>query len=301
MSPPDSVCAVRPRGLLDLHATLADLGVGRTDDARVCLPGGGVLWASRTPEGPVTLQMIPSADVIETAAWGPGTDWALDRLPALLGQDDDDDPVETDHPRLRDAIRKSRGLRLTRAWGVASMLISKVYFQLVTGREGMRAYRGINRQFGEPAPGPHDLWLRPSCDALKRIPGEVYCKFGASRKMAETILEIARVPGRMEEILTMEAPEARRRLQAIRGVGPWTAASVMVECFGFPDEVAVADYHHANTVAWFFERVPRADDDRMLELLEPYRGQRGRVLRIINAYGESAPKFGPRHRIRERW
>ena len=165
----------------------------------------------------------------------------------------------------------------------------------------MRAYRGINRRFGDPAPGPHDLWLRPSCDALKRVPWEVYCKFGASRKMAQTIIEIARVPGRMEEILTMEAPEARARLQAIRGGGPWTAASVMSECFGFPDEVAVADYHHPNTVAWFFERVPRADDARMLELLEPYRGQRGRVLRIINAYGESAPKFGPRHRIRERW
>ena len=94
MSPPDSVCAVRPRGHLNLHSTLAELGVGRRDDARVLLPGGGVLWATRTPEGPVTLQMIPTADAVDAAAWGPGTDWALDRLPALLGQDDDFDPID---------------------------------------------------------------------------------------------------------------------------------------------------------------------------------------------------------------
>jgi len=32
----------------------------------------------------------------------------------------------------------------------------------------------------------------------------------------------------------------------------------------------------------------------MLELLEPYRGQRGRVIRLLEASGIAAPRFGPR-------
>jgi 3-methyladenine DNA glycosylase/8-oxoguanine DNA glycosylase len=300
-SPPDSVCAIRPWGVLSIQSTLADLAVGRTDPSFRFLDGGGVVWASRTPAGPVTLVIHPDGGAVETAAWGPGTDWALDRLPALLGQDDDHDPIETDHPRLRDAIRRAQGLRLARAWSVADVLVPKVLQQLVTGTEAGRAYHALMRSFAQEAPGPLGMWLRPPSDRLKGVPWEVLCSFGASRKAAETLIELSRVPGRMEEILTMDAAAARQRLMAVRGIGPWTAASVMVGCFGFPDEVATADYHHANTVAWFFDRVPRADDATMLRLLEPYRGQRGRVLRIINAYGESAPKYGPRHRIRERW
>ena len=40
----------------------------------------------------------------------------------------------------------------------------------------------------------------------------------------------------------------------------------------------VGDYHFPNTVAWALAGEARADDDRMLELLSPYAGQRGRVL-----------------------
>ncbi len=300
MTAPDSVCAVRPRGPLDLHATLTELSVGRRDPSFRFLDRG-VLWASRTPDGPVTLEIHATPEVVEAAAWGPGTDFALDRLPALLGEDDDFDPIETDHPRLRDALRKARGLRLTRAWDVAGALIPTVLQQLVTGREAVNAYHRLCRRYGEPAPGPHGLRLRPAPETLRRVPWERLCGLGASRKMAETILEIARVPGRMEEILTMDAAAARRRLTAIRGIGPWTAASVMVGCFGFPDEVVLGDYHLPNTVAWFFERRPRADDDYLVAALAPFAGQRGRVSRIIEHYGEAAPKFGPRHRIRERW
>jgi len=35
----------------------------------------------------------------------------------------------------------------------------------------------------------------------------------------------------------------------------------------------------------------------MLELLAPYAGQRGRVVRLLLADGHRAPSFGPRKRI----
>jgi len=37
----------------------------------------------------------------------------------------------------------------------------------------------------------------------------------------------------------------------------------------------------------------------MLELLEPWRGQRGRVCRLLRAGGPALPRFGPRLALRD--
>ena len=47
-------------------------------------------------------------------------------------------------------------------------------------------------------------------------------------------------------------------------------------------------------VAWALAGEPRGTDERMLELLEPYRGQRGRVVRLLELAGIAAPRYGPR-------
>jgi 3-methyladenine DNA glycosylase/8-oxoguanine DNA glycosylase len=64
--------------------------------------------------------------------------------------------------------------------------------------------------------------------------------------------------------------------------------------FGDPDAVSVGDYHIPNLVAWALAGEPRGDDARMLSLLEPYRGQRGRVQRLLEVSGIRAPRYGPR-------
>ena len=53
----------------------------------------------RTPTGPATLcvQARPSAGDVLGRAWGPGAEWALDRMPALLGADDDPSGFEPHH------------------------------------------------------------------------------------------------------------------------------------------------------------------------------------------------------------
>jgi hypothetical protein len=47
-------------------------------------------------------------------------------------------------------------------------------------------------------------------------------------------------------------------------------------------------------VCWALAREPRGTDERMLELLEPYRGHRGRVQALLEAGNISAPAYGPR-------
>ena len=96
----------------------------------------------------------------------------------------------------------------------------------------------------------------------------------------------------------MAPAEARRRLTALPGIGPWTAAEVAIVALGDTDAVSLGDYHLPNQVAWALAGEPRADDARMLELLEPWRGHRGRVIRLVVAGAGAAPRFGPRTALR---
>lgn len=92
----------------------------------------------------------------------------------------------------------------------------------------------------------------------------------------------------------MDADAALTRLTALPGLGPWTAAIVSRAARGDPDAVEVGDFHLPNMVAWNLAREPRASDERMLELLAPFAGHRGRVARIIGMAGTRAPAYGPR-------
>ena len=60
--------------------------------------------------------------------------------------------------------------------------------------------------------------------------------------------------------------------------------------------VEVGDDGIPSLVAWVLARETRADDARMLELLEPYRPHRYRVLRLVLGSGQRPPRRAPRGR-----
>jgi hypothetical protein len=60
----------------------------------------------------------------------------------------------------------------------------------------------------------------------------------------------------------------------------------------------VGDYHIPGLVGWALEGAP-ADDEHMLELLQPYAGQRYRVTRLIELSGQGPPRRGPRMSLRD--
>jgi len=92
----------------------------------------------------------------------------------------------------------------------------------------------------------------------------------------------------------MAPADAQRRLTALPGMGAWTAAEIAVVALGDPDAVSVGDYHLPNLVSWALAGEPRGTDERMLELLEPYRGHRARAVQLLELAGISAPRRGPR-------
>src|SRR5437764_12069899 len=79
----------RPGFALDVHLTLTTHRRGSGDPAFRITRDGAVWRTSQTPQGPGTLCVTPGGELVRARAWGPGAEWLLDGLPALLGSDDD--------------------------------------------------------------------------------------------------------------------------------------------------------------------------------------------------------------------
>jgi 3-methyladenine DNA glycosylase/8-oxoguanine DNA glycosylase len=99
---------------------------------------------------------------------------------------------------------------------------------------------------------------------------------------------------RLEALADGPPGRAVTALTSFAGIGPWTAAEVTLRALGDPDAVSVGEFPRPSLVSWALAGERRADDARMVELLEPYRGQRGRVVRLIEAGGMAPPRRGPR-------
>lgn len=171
--------------------------------------------------------------------------------------------------------------------------------QRVTGTEARKGYIRMARELGGPAPGPRSLTLPPDPQRIAQLGYTAFHPWGLERGRAETLIRVASHAKRMEEAATMPFDAAYARITAVRGVGAWTAGKVGLVALGDPDAVPVGDYHLPNTIAYALAGEERADDDRMLELLEEFRPNRGRVVQLIHAGHIAAPKYGPRSTIRQ--
>jgi 3-methyladenine DNA glycosylase/8-oxoguanine DNA glycosylase len=279
---------------LDLTLTLGPLLRGRGDPT-MRLERDEAVRAWRTPSGPATVAIVVHPDRVAGEAWGAGAAWALDRLPALLGLDDlAADTYVPPHAGLARLAGRVRGLRIGRTGCVLDALVPAILEQRVTRAESQGGMRGMVRVHGEPAPGPHGLRLLPDAATLRDLPTWAYHVLGVEERRALTLRRVADRAERLEETASRPLDEAYRRLTSIDGVGAWTAAEVGARAFGDPDVVSVGDLHLPSTVSWALAGEPRATDERMLELLEPLRGQRGRMVRWIEAAGIRPPRFGPR-------
>ena len=283
---------VELRGPIDIGRTLWPLRHG-LGDATTRLAGNEAWLAVRTPHGPATLQVcMLGASQIRARAWGEGAEALVDSVPELVGERDEPDLLRPQHRVIHDLQRRHVGLRLPRTGRVLHALVPSIFEQKVTGTEAFRAYAALLRRYGEPAPGRADLRLPPAAATLAALPYHAFHPVGIERRRAEVVRRAAERAAWLEAAATTE--EATRRLTALPGIGAWTAAEVVRSAFGDPDAVSVGDYHLPSVVAWALAGESRADDARMLELLEPYGGQRGRVQRLLEVGRIMPPRYGPR-------
>jgi 3-methyladenine DNA glycosylase/8-oxoguanine DNA glycosylase len=288
---------VRPRLPVDLRLTLGPLRRGR-GDSTTAVDRAGTWWrATRTPQGPATASYTSDGDTVRVVAWGPGAEWCLESAPELLGGRDSLDGFSPTG-LVGELHRRFPGLRIPRSQAVFEALLPSILEQKVTGLEARRSFRAIVRAWGEPAPGPMPLRLQPAPEALAVTPYWAFHPLGVERKRTTAILMAASRARRVEETVTMPAAEAHRRLQALPGVGPWTSAEVALVALGDADAVSVGDFHLPHLVSYALAGEPRGTDERMLELLAPWPGHRGRVLRLLTLSGRYPARRGPRMAVR---
>ncbi|WP_062154057.1 DNA-3-methyladenine glycosylase family protein [Streptomyces curacoi] len=285
-----------PDGPLDLGLVLGPLRRGPGDPTFRAMPDGSVWRASRTPAGPATLRVSARGAEVRGEAWGPGAEWLLEQLPELLGAADDPSVFVPRHRLVALARHRRPGLRLTRTGLVLESLIPSILEQKVTADEAYRAWRLLVRKFGEPAPGPAParMCVMPDARTWALIPSWEWHRAGVDNKRASTILRAVRVAARMEEAVRMEPGAAQARLEVVPGIGPWTSAEVVQRSHGAADAVTVGDLHLPGIVGFALAGDRDADDSVMLELLEPYAGQRHRAARLILLSGRVPARRAPR-------
>jgi 3-methyladenine DNA glycosylase/8-oxoguanine DNA glycosylase len=305
---------------VDVRLTLSVQGRGRGDPTFRADEAGAIWRTSLTPDGPATIRVLPGrppaqADGVPQAqratqpeepappgtrvraqAWGPGAQWLLDALPAILGLHDDASGFAPDaHPVIRDAARRHPGLRVGRSGRLLEALVPAILEQKVVVLEAHRAWRILLAKYGTRPPGPAPSGMRvfPDPGTWRRIPSWEWHRAGVEGVRAETIIRAASVADSLERLLVLTHEEADRRLRTIPGIGVWTSAEARQRAAGDPDAVSVGDYHLKNVVGWALAGRDRSTDEEMLALLEPFKGHRHRATRLIGLSRGNGTGTGP--------
>ena len=259
----------------------------------------GEIWvAFRTRTGPAAVRYARASEhAVDVDAWGPGAEEAIARAPEHLGALDRPESFVTEHPVIAPLAKRARGLRFGRTGRLFERLVPVILGQKVTGEGAGRSWRELVFRYGERAPGPQDtLWIPPSAERVRELAYYDWHPLGVERRRAETILEVAKRARRLEPL---DRDEALKRLAAMSGIGPWTLGHVASAVYGDADAVPVGDYHLPHLVSYVLAGEPRADDARMLELLEPFRPHRGRVVALLQLGGKGPERRGPRLSVRD--
>lgn len=248
---------------------------------------GSQLWrTSRMPSGTVTYaieQLSPFH--IRGRAWGHGREELIERLPQLVGADDDPSSFVPDHAVLTDGVRRFPGLRVPRTGRVLEALIPAIIEQKVLGIDAFAAQRRLLRRFGEPAPGPVPEGMRvtPDAEQWAAIPSWEWHLAGVDPSRARAAQASARLATQLERLADqhpVDRTAVYRGLRSIPGVGVWTAAEVGYRALGDADAVPFGDFHVAKDVGTALLG-RRIDDAELAQVLEPWAGHRFRVVRLI--------------------
>ena len=291
----------RPQLPVDVRRTLSPLSRGRGDPTHRVTDDGALWRTTGMPTGPATYRLVQHGPrEVACTAWGPGAEEVLAGLPDLLGGRDGADGFAPRHPRLVDAAARHPGLRVPRTGRVVEALVPAVLEQKVTGKQARASFRALVLRFGSRAPGPapDGMAVPPSAQVWRTVPSWEWHRAGVDPQRSRTICLAMRSADKLEQAVGMSPQDAATRLSAVPGIGAWTVAEIAQRALGDSDALSVGDYHLSQYVGWALTGRP-LDDDGMVELLEPWRPHRYRVVRLLECSGFAKPRFGPRLTIQD--
>jgi len=280
----------------DLRRTMSSLSSGRQDPTARA-NGQRFEFSLLTPSGAVTIQATPAPEQLQVQLDGAGAEWLVPHLGGLFGLNDIPTEFFPEHP-VRALQSKRPGIHLIRVPVLFHRLVQIVLHQLVTWEEAAWAWQEMTRRYGMDAPGSSGLMTGPTPERLNGLAYFDLVDCGILPRQARLILRLAREARRIERVRQQGDDQLIAWLRKMPGIGDWTLRTLQGSCLADADAVVTGDYGLPHVACWFFKRQPRGTDAEMLELLEPYRGHRYRVLQLLMHAGVQAPRRGPKMRVR---
>jgi AraC family transcriptional regulator, regulatory protein of adaptative response / DNA-3-methyladenine glycosylase II len=197
-------------------------------------------------------QATPAGDSLLEVRVAPGLLPVLPEVRARLRRlfDLDADPLSIDRhlaqsERLRGAVQKTPGLRVPGAFCGFELALRAVLGQQISVKAATTIYGRFAELFGGQIETPER-----EVNRLPPLAGDVadaklrrLIDLGLTERRAETVRSLARaiVDGELELEPPFDPVEARRALQEISGIGPWTAEYVALRALRDPDAFPASD------------------------------------------------------------
>jgi len=249
-----------------------------------------------TPSGVCSVRVAAVERGVEITCEGAEAGQKLAELVSSFEVDDGHETFLPEHPLLRRLRRDQIGLRLLRVPWLFDVACGAVLQQRVRFADACKDWRNIAERFGE-----RDLAgsvAFPSSSVLSGIPSWELEGLGIDAKRVRALIALAREvrmnPLRME----MSYSELRGRLGRVPGVGPWTVETTLGFGAADPDALPLGDLYLPHIVSYALTGKAEGNDDRMVELLEPYRGHRFRVVRLLYGARLTLPRMASRRPTR---
>jgi 3-methyladenine DNA glycosylase/8-oxoguanine DNA glycosylase len=236
---------------------------------------------------PAAVEVCRGGEGLTVRAYGTFRDALLTEAVAGLRQDDRYAAFSTEDTGILRLHRRLPGLRLLRVPWLYDTTCSAILQQRVRTVDAMRDWRRIVARWGSDAP----LGLRafPPAEALARVPMFELEALGIDPRRARALLTFARESKLVPLKAEMSFSELRKCLLRVPGIGHWTTESVLGFGAGDTDAAIPGDLHLPRVVCYALAGEERGSDERMMELLEPFRGHRFRIIRLIYAAGVDVP------------
>ena len=262
----------------DLERSMKLQHLGHFDPTGRASPGRMEKWFS-TENGVAKISLAASNGVVSIEGSGAGGRELVDAWASHFPPDDGHEGFAPGDALLARLHRASPGLRLLRVPWLFDVSCGAILQQRVTFADAAHGWRKIVGSIGVES--EHGSAFPPA-KILAKTPSWKLESLGIDPKRARTLIALAH-----EEVFRpflhgqTSRADLRARLGSIRGIGPWTTETILGFGAGDPDAVPTGDLHLPHLVTWALAREPRGSDARMLELLEPHRGHRFRVARLL--------------------
>lgn len=243
--------------------------------------------------GPAAVEIVRIEDSVDAEqgllvrAFGEHAEELALETAAGLQQEDGYTQFATEDAGIQRLHRLLPGLRVIRVPWLYDMTCSAILQQRVRTVDAMREWRRITWRYGSPAP----LGLRafPPAGVLAQVPQFALESIGIDAKRAKALLRFAREMQFVSLKPGMDFAQLRQILLRVAGIGPWTTETVLGYGAGDVDAAIPGDLHLPRILCYALAGEEDGTDERMMELLEPFRGHRFRIIRLITSAGIDLP------------